>query len=66
MSILDDLYAERYGRATHSWWKTPEQTDDETDAAFLRRMLLKAAQHADETAVVDLGAKLNAAEGSAA
>ena len=48
MSILDDLLAERYGKATHAWWKTPEHTLAEDIAAVQRRMLLKATQEIDE------------------
>ena len=49
MTYIDDLWAERYRRST--WWKTPdpEPVDHEM------RMLLRAAEVADEAAVVEMG-----------
>jgi hypothetical protein len=39
MSILDDLYAERYDSA---WWKTPAPEPDSPDLCAWRRRLLDA------------------------
>lgn len=58
MSAYDDLLAERYGRDTHAWWKTPERDRVDpleakaSDLAFrleaIERHIWKATQETDE------------------
>ena len=47
MTILDDLYAERYGRDTHAWWQTPQHTLAEDTAVRQRQIWLDYQQEMD-------------------